>query len=57
MFNTSGLYYEPNMILDYDSRIVNKLETSLIDDARVIIYDRHMIIVEATGDSTCASYM
>jgi nanoRNase/pAp phosphatase (c-di-AMP/oligoRNAs hydrolase) len=55
MFNTSGLYYEPNMILDYDSRIVNKLETSLIDDARVIIYDHHMFTVEATGDSTCAS--
>jgi hypothetical protein len=26
----------------------NKLETSLIDDARVIIYDHHMFIVPAT---------
>jgi hypothetical protein len=31
------------------SRVVNKLEASLTDDARVIIYDRHMFIVEATG--------
>jgi hypothetical protein len=29
--------------------IVNKFETSLTDDARVVIYDRHMFIVEATG--------
>ncbi len=29
--------------------IVNELETSLIDDARVIIYDRHMFIVQTTG--------
>jgi hypothetical protein len=28
---------------------VNKLETSLIDDARVVIYDRHMFIVRATA--------
>jgi len=55
MFNTSGMYYEPIMILDDDSSIVYKLETSLIDDARVIIYDRHMFIVEATGYITCAS--
>ncbi len=55
MFNTSGMYYKPIMILDDDSSIVNKLEISLIDDARVIIYDRHMFTVEATGDSTCAS--
>ncbi len=37
------------MIVNDDSSIVNKLETSLIDDARVIIYDRHMFIVEATA--------
>jgi hypothetical protein len=29
--------------------IVNKFETSLIDDARVVIYDRHMFIVLAPG--------
>jgi hypothetical protein len=31
-----------------NSSIVDKLETSLIDDARVIIYDCHMFIVQAT---------
>ncbi len=36
-------------IVNDDSRVVNKLEDSLTDDARVIIYDRHMFIVQATG--------
>ncbi len=27
---------------------MNKLETSLTDDARVVIYDRHMFIVQDT---------
>ncbi len=40
---------KPITIVSDDSSIVNKLETSLIDDARVIIYDRHMFIVQATG--------
>ncbi len=31
------------------TRVVNKLETSLTDDARVIIYDCHMFIVQAIG--------
>jgi hypothetical protein len=31
-----------------DSRVITKLETSLTDDARVVIYDRHMFIVQAT---------
>jgi hypothetical protein len=30
------------------TNIINKLETSLIDDARVVIYDRHMFLVQAT---------
>jgi hypothetical protein len=37
------------MIVNDDSRVINKLEASLIDDARVIIYDRHMFIVQATA--------
>jgi hypothetical protein len=45
---TSGQYYKPMMILNDDSRVVNKLETSLTDDARVVIYDHHMFIVQAT---------
>ncbi len=37
------------MIVNDDSRVVNKLEASLTDDARVLIYDRHMFIVQSTG--------
>ncbi len=37
------------MIVNDNSRVVNKLEASLTDDTRVVIYDRHMFIVQATG--------
>ncbi len=37
------------MIVTYASSIVNKLKALLIDDARVVIYDRHVFIVQATG--------
>jgi hypothetical protein len=37
------------MILNDDSRVINKLEASLTNDARVIIYDHQMFIVQATG--------
>ncbi len=37
------------MIINDNSRVVNKLEALLTDDARVIIYDRHMFIVQATA--------
>ncbi len=45
----SGLYYKPMTIINDDSRVINKLEASLTDDARVIIYDHHMFIVQGTG--------
>ncbi len=45
----SGLYYKPMMIVNDDSMAVNKLETSLTDDARVVIYNHHMFIVETTA--------
>ena len=35
-------------IINDDTRIVNKLDASLTDDARVIIYNCHMFIVQAT---------
>ena len=35
-------------IVNDNSRVVNKLETSLTDKARVVIYDRHIFIVQAT---------
>jgi hypothetical protein len=44
----SCLYYKPMTSATDDSRVINKLETSLIDDARFIIYDCHMFIVQAT---------
>ncbi len=37
------------MIINYDSNIINKFGASLPEDTRVIIYDRHMFIVQATG--------
>jgi hypothetical protein len=42
------MYYKPMTIVNDDSRVVNKLEASLTDDARAIIYDHHMFIVQAT---------
>ncbi len=47
--NICGLYYKPMTIVNNDSRVVNKLDTSLTDKARVVIYDCHMFIVQATG--------
>jgi hypothetical protein len=35
-------------IVNYASIGTNKLRASLTDDARVIIYNRHMFIVQAT---------
>ncbi len=35
-------------IVNDDSRVITKLETSLTDDTRVVIYDRHMFIIQAT---------
>jgi len=46
--NTSGLYYKHMMIVNYASSIVNKLKALLTGDARVIIYNRHVFIVQAT---------
>ncbi len=52
--DTSGLYYKPITIVIDDSSIVNKLETSVIDNARVVIYDRHVFIIQSTGvDKVC----
>jgi hypothetical protein len=35
-------------IVNDKARVINKLEASLNDDARVVIYDRHMFIAQAT---------
>ncbi len=34
-------------IINDDSRVINMLEASLTDNARVIIYDRRIFIVQA----------
>jgi hypothetical protein len=47
---TSGLYDKPATVVNDDSSIINKLETSLTDNARVIIDNRHMFIVQTKGD-------
>jgi hypothetical protein len=46
------MYYKPITIVNDDSGIFNKLETSLIDNARVIICDRHLFIVQATDQGS-----
>jgi hypothetical protein len=35
-------------IINYASSVVNKLEALLTDNARVVIYNRHVFIVQAT---------
>ncbi len=47
--DSSGLNYKSITIVNDNSRVINKLETSLTDDTRVVIYDRQMFIVQATG--------
>ncbi len=54
--DTRGLYYKPMTIVNDDFRVVNKLEVPHTDDARVIIYNRHMFIVQATAASTIKNY-
>jgi hypothetical protein len=50
-YDINALYYKPITIVNDNSSIINKLETSLIDDARVVIYKRHMFIVQPTGSA------
>ncbi len=45
---TSGLYYKPMTIENDNSRVANKHEASRTDEARVVIYDCQMFIVQAT---------
>ena len=40
-------------IVNYASSGVNKLKASPNDDTRVVIYDHHMFIVQATGEGDC----
>jgi hypothetical protein len=47
--SASGLYYKHTTIVKYHTSIINKLEALLTVNARVVIYDRHVFIVQATG--------
>ncbi len=42
-------YHTHIMIVNDVSSINHKFEVALTDDARVVIYDHHMFIVQATG--------
>jgi hypothetical protein len=42
LLDNSGLYYKPMTIVNDDSRVINKLETSLINNTIIVIYDRHV---------------
>jgi hypothetical protein len=46
------MYYKYTTIVNYTSSIFNKLEALLTDDTRVIIYDRHVFIVQAAEQSS-----
>ncbi len=40
------------MIIDDDSSVISKWSFKLIDNPRVIIYDHHRFIIQATGVPT-----
>jgi len=46
----SGLYYQHVTIINDDSSVGNKWSFKLIDDTRVVMYDHHKFIIQATGD-------
>jgi hypothetical protein len=52
-----GLHYKPITIVNDDSSIINKLEISLIDDARVITYNCQKFKVQARGVFTAVVNM
>ncbi len=45
------------MNVNYASSGVNNIKASHNDDARVIIYDHHMFIVQATGGQSSILYL
>ncbi len=45
------------MIVNYDSSIVNKYGASLTDYARVVIYNNHLFIVQATSVSVMKHFV
>ncbi len=47
--SSCGVYYKHVTIINDNSRIVSKWSSKFIDDARGVIYNSHMLIVQATG--------
>ncbi len=47
-FDRSGLYYKHVTIVNDDPSVISKWSFKLIDEPRVIIYDRHRFIIQAT---------
>jgi hypothetical protein len=45
----SGLCYKHVTIVNYASSGINRLKASLYDNARFVIYNCHMFIVQATA--------
>jgi hypothetical protein len=52
LWQTSGLCYKHTTIVNYTSSVVNKLDALFTDDTRVVIYDCHLFIVQATVQQT-----
>ncbi len=51
----SGLYYKHMTTVNNASSIINNLEALLTDNSRVVIYDCHVFIVQATGVATACT--
>jgi hypothetical protein len=51
----SGLYYKHITIINDDSSVISKWLSPLIDDARVVIYDRNVFIIHASADRSLQS--
>ena len=43
-------------IVNDDSRVISNQSFKLSDDPRVVIYDRHRVIIQATGRSNTCKY-
>jgi hypothetical protein len=54
--STCGLYCKLSTIVNDDSSIINKFEASLTDAARVVIYNHHRFIVQATVFTPCTYF-
>ncbi len=46
---TNGLHYKHVTIVNDDSSIISKWSFKLVDNPRVVIYDHHRFIIQATS--------